>query len=218
MKNHSILNRFLCTLLAGLVSLQTMSAASGAAGHVQNDPQATPPADTLKVEILDGEGALNNIKLRTAREPIVQVTDENHKPVAGAAVLFALPNDGPGGTFLDGSRTITVTTDENGRAVARGLRPNSHTGQFEIRVTANFQGQIGHALVHQTNALAVGSAVGTTAAGLSIKWLIIGLVAAGATAGGVYAATTAGGGHTTPPAAATSVGISAGTSTVGAPH
>ena len=32
--------------------------------------------------IVEGEGAINNIRLRTAREPIVQVEDENRKPVA----------------------------------------------------------------------------------------------------------------------------------------
>ena len=42
---------------------------------------ATPP----RIEVVEGDGAINNIRQRTAREPIVQVEDENHKPVAGAA-------------------------------------------------------------------------------------------------------------------------------------
>ena len=54
-------------------------------------PDAPMPAPQgLQIEILDGDNALNNIQQRTAREPIVQVTDENHKPVAGALVLFAV--------------------------------------------------------------------------------------------------------------------------------
>ena len=49
---------------------------------------------TLEILIVEGEGAINNVKQRVNREPIVQVEDENHKPVAGAAVTFFLPNDG----------------------------------------------------------------------------------------------------------------------------
>src|SRR3954447_17556088 len=79
--------------------------------------QATPAS--LQITILDGEEAINNIRQRTAREPIVQVEDENHKPVAGAAVIFLLPNDGAGGTFAGGARTLTTVTDSKGQAVAR---------------------------------------------------------------------------------------------------
>ena len=49
----------------------------------------------LNIVILEGEGAINNIKQRTAREAIVQVEDENRRPIAGAAVLFMLPESGP---------------------------------------------------------------------------------------------------------------------------
>ena len=91
--------------------------------------QAQAPPASLQITILEGDEAMNNIRQRTAREPIVQVEDQNHKPIAGAAVIFFLPNDGPGGTFADGSRTFTTTTDANGRAAARGLRPNHATGR-----------------------------------------------------------------------------------------
>ena len=43
---------------------------------------AAPPE--LNIVIVDGEGDTNNIRQHTAREPIVQVEDENHKPVAGS--------------------------------------------------------------------------------------------------------------------------------------
>src|SRR5579863_9420151 len=68
-------------------------------------------APKLEIVIVEGEGAINNIKERVNREPIVQVEDENHKPVAGAVVVFFLPNQGPGGTFFDGTKSLTVTTD-----------------------------------------------------------------------------------------------------------
>ena len=52
--------------------------------------EAQNVAPMLNIVIVEGDGAINNIRQRTAREPIVQVEDQNHKPVAGAAVVFAL--------------------------------------------------------------------------------------------------------------------------------
>lgn len=58
-------------------------------------PASAQVAPMLNLVVLEGEGATNNIRQRTAREPIVQVEDENHKPVAGAIVVFTLPSNGP---------------------------------------------------------------------------------------------------------------------------
>jgi len=148
----------------------------------------------LHIVIVEGEGAINNVRQRVAREPIVQVEDENRKPVAGAAVTFLLPQQGAGATFPNGARSTTILTDNNGRAVARGLRPNNVNGQYEIRITASKEGQTASATISQTNALA-GAAAGAAAgagAGISAKVLTILVVAAAATAGGVVAATRIG--------------------------
>src|SRR5581483_7102895 len=96
---------------AGLALL--LSFLIAAPGFSQN-PQAAEPApqgQRLNVVIVEGEGAINNIRQRTAREPIVEVQDENHKPVAGAVVVFALTNQGAGGSFAGGAHTLTVVTD-----------------------------------------------------------------------------------------------------------
>jgi len=162
---------------------------------------AQQPALKLNLVILEGEGAVNNIKQRTAREPIVQVEDENHKPVAGAAVVFALPSNGAGGTFAASGQTLTTVTDASGRAVARGLRPNGIEGRYQIRVTASKDGQTATANITMTNAAA--AAAGGIAAG---KLIVILAAVGGAVAGGVVAATRSGGnGNTTPPATATTV-------------
>ena len=95
---------------------------------------AAPSPHRLNLLVIEGEGALNNIRRRTAREPIVQVVDENHKPVAGATVVFLLPGSGPGGTFANGSRQLTVRTDAMGRAKATGLRSNKNVGEWQIQV------------------------------------------------------------------------------------
>src|SRR5258708_17658844 len=115
-------------------------------------------APKLFINIVEGEGALNNVKQRVNREPIVQVEDENHKPIAGAAVVFFLPTSGPGGAFANGSQTLTVTTDSLGRAAATGIRPNHQTGQMQIRVTASHGGLTASAIITQMNI--VGANVG----------------------------------------------------------
>src|SRR5271167_3255494 len=102
---------------------------------------AQEPRPRLNIVIVEGEGAINNVKQRVNREPIVQVEDENHKPIAGAAVVFFLPNQGPGGTFANGARSLTVTTDAQGRASMASVNHNSLAGQMQIRVTASFAGQ-----------------------------------------------------------------------------
>jgi hypothetical protein len=119
-----------------------------------------PPAEDLKIVIIEGEGFTNNLKKRIAREPIVEVRDRNDKPVAGAAVTFTLPSGGPGGTFANGGRVLNVVTGPDGRATSSAFRANSVPGQFNINVTASYQGQIGKAVIAQSNVAAVGGGIG----------------------------------------------------------
>ncbi len=109
-------------------------------------------ASAFHIAIIDGEGAMNNISGRVAQEPIVQVEDENHKPVRGAYVTFDSPKSGPGVTFANGALQSVVVTDELGQAVAHGLKPNGQTGSFEIHVHVTYQGQsIGDTVIHEAN-------------------------------------------------------------------
>jgi hypothetical protein len=179
---------------------------------------AQAPTHTLNLVIVEGDGAINNIRQRTAREPIVQVEDENHKPIAGAAVLFLLPDRGAGGTFSDGSHSLSVTTNAQGRATARGIHLNNTQGQFQVAVTASYQGLTATATITQTIAVgaAAGGAGGAAGAAISTKVIVIIVVAAAAVAGGAaYAATHSGGGAAT--AANTATTITPGTGTVGPP-
>ena len=110
-----------------------------------------PAPKKISIEIIEGEDGINNIRLRTAREPIVEVTDENHKPVAGALVLFTLPSKGASGAFVNGSQTLSVTTNAQGRAAAQGLKPNSNKGKFKIQVDASANGLNAQTFIQQTN-------------------------------------------------------------------
>jgi hypothetical protein len=171
-----------------------------------------PAAGKLNIVIVEGEGAINNVRQRVAREPIVQVEDENRRPVAGAAVTFLLPNQGAGASFANGAQSLTITTDAQGRAVARGLRPNNVNGRYDIRVNASHQGRTASATISQTNAVAAAAAAG----GISAKLIAILAVAGAAAAGATVAAT--GGGSGNGAARPTPTVITPGTPSIGGPQ
>jgi hypothetical protein len=105
----------------------------------------------LHVVVLEGDGAINNIRLPRAKGPIIRVEDANNQGVAGAIVTFLLPASGAGAFFGDGGRSLTMTTDDRGEVVARGLHANRIAGTFQIRVSASRGGQIAAASITQTN-------------------------------------------------------------------
>ena len=170
----------------------------------------------LRVTVIEGDGQLVNIKRRINPEPVVEVRDANGNPVQGATVTFLLPNDGPGGTFANGTNTRTVTSDHQGRAAASGIHPNDKLGRFEIRVLASYHGQTGTAVIEQTNIVGSTSGAGGGGGGLGFgtrAWVILG-ICAGAVAGGVILATR--GGSSKSPN--TGIVLTPGTPTVGAPQ
>lgn len=169
------------------------------------ETQAPQGAMKLNIVVISGDGAINNIKSRTARETIVEVRDENNKPVAGASVVFLLPDSGPGLVSSNGSRMLTSMTDANGRAAARGLKPNGQSGRFNLQVRANYQQSFGQLAIAQTNMVAAGAAI----SGLTVALIAVGAAAAAGTA---YAVTRDNG-----PGRAT-VGVNPGTPSAGAPR
>jgi len=146
----------------------------------------------------------------------VQVEDENHKPIAGAVVVFLLPDTGASGTFPNGARMLMTVTDNQGRATARGIRPNGQSGPMLIRVTASFQGLTASSVITQTNAAAAATAASGAGLSAGAKWAIILAIAGGAAAGGIIAATH-GGGSSSSPSTPAPITITPGTPTVGGP-
>ena len=143
----------------------------------------------LKIMIVEGEGAINNIQLGAGKEPTVEVRDESDQPVSVAKVTFALPDRGPGGTFFGASRTVTVPTNEQGRATATGFRPNLYEGRFQIQVTAAAGEKTGAAVINQSNSLPTGGVNKVeTKKGLSKGKIIAILVGIGIVAAIVVAA------------------------------
>lgn len=178
-------------------------------------PEPQPRARTgvvgLKLLVLAGQDAINNIKQRTARDPVVQVVDENDRPVAGAAITFALPSRGASGVFANGARSMTILTDAQGTAAASGLTPNAVAGELPIQVSASYQGQTASAVITQTNAVAAGAGMSAATIG------IIGAVVAGAAVGAALA--LSGGDSTAAPAARPNgtATVRTGGVTIGAP-
>jgi hypothetical protein len=173
-------------------------------------PQDSPD---LRVTIVEADGAINNIRSARIHDPVVRVTDPGGRPVPGASVTFTLPVSGPSASFLDGQQTRIVQTDEDGRAVAVGLRPNKTEGPFEIRVLASSGGTVGRALVHMTN-------VDPNGETKSRRKLIIVAAIAGAVAATTLAAASGGGGSSSPAPISNQPGgtIIPGSPTVGPPR
>jgi len=165
---------------------------------------ARSQTQALRIVVLEGEDAVNIIRQNTAVKPIIEVRDSNNLPVSGATVQFTMPSTGAGGTFANGSRIFSITTDAAGRATTSEVTLQG-TGSFRIQVSATHQGQNATATITQTTYRSLEAAV---AAGRSIPIATTGGTAAtGAAATGGTAATGAGAGTA---AVATGAGMSAG--------
>jgi hypothetical protein len=172
-------------------------------------PQSETPSSAITIQVIEGEGAINNVKRGTAFEPVIEVRNAKGEPVAEASVTFTLPAIGPSGIFPDGTTTLVTRTGENGRAEARGMRPNIIIGQFEIRVTATAGKESTTATFTQTNA----APAAERSSGR--KWLILIGVVGGAAAAGLVAAR--GGGSSGAPSSSSAAAPPAGSVTPGAP-
>lgn len=170
----------------------------------------------LRIVVVEGEGATHNIQLGSGREAVVEVRDENDRPVSGAKVTFSAPERGPSGTFFGASRNLTIATNEQGRATAAGFRPNLQEGRLQVQVTASSGDRTAAAVINQTNVMGGGAA--TQASGKKSgfgkgKIIAIAAVAAVAVALG---ASRGGDEPASRPAAGTT--ITSGTVSVGAPR
>jgi hypothetical protein len=168
----------------------------------------------ISLTVIEGEGATTGIRQRVARDPVVKVEDDDHRPVSGAAVVFALPVSGASGEFMNGSKTLTVTTDPDGLATAHALKTNEVSGKLQIYVTAAYHGLRARTLINQFVAASPGARaktpeLKTSKSGSKWKWVVLGVAAAGGTCAGVYYGTH---NNTSP------VSISTGTVVFGSPR
>jgi hypothetical protein len=183
----------------------------------QNTADAAPKK--LNIVIVEGDGAINNIQERVAREVIVQVNDENNKPLSGALVTFALPTGGPSGTFTGGTNIFSAVTDASGR-VSTSFTPNNVSGFYRVNINASLKGQTTTRTISQSNTS--GSATNTGARGSSgggggVSTTTVLIIAAAAAAVTVGVIATRKGDSTNSSPNTPTIGIGAGTPTLGAP-
>jgi hypothetical protein len=171
----------------------------------------------VRLRVVEGEGAVHQAGSRSGRPLTIEVTDETGQPVEGAAVSFRLPEEGPGAVFASGLRTDIAISGSNGRASVHGMRFNRTAGPFEIRVTASKDQARAGVVIRQYIA---GDSGAAARPGVSKKWVLAGLAAAGVV-GGIVGGTRGGGAvpvSAAPPAPAPpALTVGAPTLTIGKP-
>jgi hypothetical protein len=169
---------------------------------------------SLKILILEGADAVNNIRVPMPTDLVVEVRDQNDRPVEGAMVSFQLPLMGPSGSFEGGVRNKDVITNVQGQAAA-SFTPNTEAGRLTIQVKAMIGGLAGMTSIMERNAT-------ETEHGGKKSWLgrhkRLVIIIAAATVGGVLAVVlTRGSGSSSTSSATTTVTITPGVPTVGGP-
>jgi hypothetical protein len=217
---------WLCKALAILLALPPSIGAQAPA----TSPQANPPAQTapmaplptvqdLKVVALAGNDEMNDLERRVMAPLVVQVVDQNSRPVEGADVVFRFPLTGPGATFANGQTSKKVRTDGRGQAAAMGWLANGQVGTFQVHVTASYSNETGETTVSMQNVTRIvdqGKRTGgKRTSWWSSPWVKVAVIggAAAAVAGivlGTRGGSSSSSGHT--------VTITPGPPTVGGPH
>jgi len=155
---------------------------------------ATAQVAILQIQVIEGEGAAHAPGSRSARPLTIEVTDETGRPVSAAAVSFHLPEEGPSGLFANGLRTQVVTTDDRGRASARGLRWNRVAGRLQVRIVASREqaraGIVSFQTINAGEGAVITAAETRRQAAPKISrrrtwWIVIAAAAAGGAAAGV---------------------------------
>ena len=197
-------------------------------------PPASPPSQPaaplaivrdLKIIVLAGNGEMNDLEHRVMAPLVVQVLDQNDRPVQGAEVVFQFPASGPGATFSDGKPTGSMRTNGTGEAAAMHWTANGQVGTFDVHVNATYGNEIGEATLRMSNVASVAPGAGisvaqTTAAKrshwYSPTWVKIALIAGAAGAGAGIWLGLRGGGHGTP--STPPITVTPGPPSVGGPH
>ena len=186
----SLFTRWVSIALMGMLVLQA-EALSVFAGSQARD---------IRVIVVDA-GPL--VPGETTHDLKVQIQDLSVGPLPGARVTFTLPQGAAGGSFPNGAKTVTVTTDMNGLAVAAAFQPVDPARRVAIQVQVLFQAQ------RVTTSMTYGVAVGQTKTS-SKKWLlIVGAAGVAAVAGGLAAGRSG-----TPTGTSSAISLQPGTLTI----
>jgi hypothetical protein len=110
-----------------------------------------PVVQNLKLIALAGKDEMNDLERHVAAPLVVEVLDQNDRPVEGADVVFRFPLDGPGAAFANQKTSQTFRTNAQGEAAATGWTANSQVGKFQIHATATYGNQMGEITFSMSN-------------------------------------------------------------------
>src|SRR5579864_7190203 len=226
------LPQFLALLLAVLpvladgpgaqASQQPTSAAPQSANQPAPPPAALPTIVGLKLVPLAGKGETNDLERKLMAPLVVEVLDQQDRPVEGAEVVFRFPIQGPSAVFVGGKTTQTVRTNSLGQAAALNWMANDQVGRFEIHVAASYANQVGETTFSMFNATKVvqrDASVGTSRekrGWFSPTWVKVAVIAGGAAlAVGIALALRGGGSKAATTTAPPTVTITPGPPTIG---
>lgn len=165
---------FLSVLLALPPSLLAQAAAQ------QPATGSLPAVESLRIVPLAGDHAMNDLQRRVMAPLVVQVLDQNSRPVEGAQVVFRFPLQGATAEFLNKQPSQSVRTNADGQASATGWMARG-TGTFEIHVTASRGNELGETTISMTNVTRiVGDGREKEKHWWSSKWAKIGIIAGAA--------------------------------------
>jgi hypothetical protein len=191
-------------------------------------PQPGQPASTLpvvqglKMVTLAGKGEMNDLERHVMAPLVVEVLDQNDRPVEGAEVVFRFPINGPGAVFPGGKTSQTSRTNGQGQAAAMNWTANNQVGAFDVHVTASYGNQSGETTVSMSNVNRVveeNKKTQKNANWWSPRWVKLAILGGTvALAAGVVLATRGGSSAATTTAAPPTITITPGPPTVGGPH
>lgn len=190
-----------------------LAAPPGVFSQALAQPQ-TPPAaiESLRVVPLAGNNEVNDVNRGIMAPLVVQVLDQQSRPVEGATVRFHFPLDGPSALFPNDQNAQTVRTNADGQAAATGWRANKSMGEFQVKITATRGSEVGETTLTMTNGTNLTKVEKSERKKRwwTSKWFIIGAIAG---AGAVTAVVLTRGGSDT-----STVTISPGAPSVGGPQ
>jgi len=208
--------RWLPQVLSAILILQPNL--DGQQPPARTAPMATlPMVQDLKVTALAGNGEMNDLQRKVMAPLVVNVLDQNSRPVEGANVVFRFPLNGPSASFPNGEKSKTARTNADGQAAAVGWVANGEVGTFQVHVTATRGNELGETTVSMSNVtrIAEEKRKGKHKSAWSSPWVKVAVIAgvAGAVAGIVLATRSDSGSSSVP-----TISGSPGSPTIGGPH
>jgi hypothetical protein len=129
---------FLSLVLIPLVAVLPVSA------------QFPAPVQDLRLKVVENDSVQAPIGSKSAKGLMLQVTDESGHGVPDVAVALRLPDNGPTGSFSDGTHAAVVYTDQTGCAHVAGIQWGNTPGVVALRITAAKGAAHAGILVEQT--------------------------------------------------------------------